>query len=119
MLAGAVLFPILLPCIPSPNFSTKGFILGGAAALPFVLTSFLSNPDIVLWHRAGSALSYLLALPPVTAYLSLNFTGATTYTSKSGVKREIYTYIPVMAWIFGAGLVLTIALTIIRVFGGA
>lgn len=119
MLAGTVLFPILLPWIPSPNFSTKGFLLGGVIAFPFVLASFFSNPDMVLWRRASSALSYLLALPPVTAYLSLNFTGATTFTSKSGVKREIYTYIPVMAWMFGAGMVLSIVLIVIRVFGGA
>ena len=119
ILAGAVLFPILLPWIPTPNFSTKGFLLGGLVALPFVLVSFLINPDVVLWRRAGLALAYLLALPPVTAYLSLNFTGATTFTSKSGVKREIFAYIPVMAILFGIGIVLSITLTLTHVFGGA
>ncbi len=37
VLAGTVLFPILLPFIPTHDFSTKGFILGGVVALPFAL----------------------------------------------------------------------------------
>ena len=40
VLAGTVLFPILLPWIPTHNFSTKGFLLGLLAALPFALSSF-------------------------------------------------------------------------------
>lgn len=114
ILAGTAMFPILLPWLPTPNFSTKGFILGGIVALPFVLATLLSNPDGALWQQAGSALAYLLALPPVTAFLSLNFTGATTFTSKSGVKREMFAYIPIMAWMFGGGIVLSLTLTLIR-----
>jgi len=41
ILAGVVLFPILLPWIPTRNFSTKGFILGGLVALPFALFALL------------------------------------------------------------------------------
>ena len=59
------------------------------------------------------ALAYLLAMPPVTAFLALNFTGSTTYTSRSGVRHEIYTYIPIMAWTFGLGIVLTVVLALI------
>ena len=115
ILAGAVLFPILLPWIPTSNFSTKGFVLGGLVALPFFLASIIGNPDQALWHRAGWAFAYLLALPPVTAFITLNFTGATTFTSRSGVKREIFVYIPVMAWMFGGGIVLSITFTLIHV----
>jgi hypothetical protein len=53
-------------------------------------------------------------MPPVTAYLALNFTGSTTFTSKTGVRREIYKYIPVMAWSLGAGVALRIALAFLR-----
>jgi hypothetical protein len=52
-------------------------------------------------------------LPPVTAFLTLNFTGSTTFTSRSGVRREMFTYIPVMAWMFGIGILLTIVLSLI------
>jgi hypothetical protein len=118
-LAGVVLFPILLPWLPTPNFSTKGFILGGLVALPFAGASFLNSLSMVSWPRAGSALVYLLAIPAATAYLALNFTGSTTFTSKSGVRREIFSYIPMMAWMFGAAVMLAIALTLFRVLGGS
>jgi len=113
ILAGVVLFPILLPWLPTCDFSSKGFILGGLVALPFGLVVFLSSSDVAWWRQAGGALTYLLALPPVTAFLALNFTGSTTFTSRSGVRREIFTYIPVMAWMFGIGIVLTIVLSLI------
>jgi len=113
VLAGVVLFPILLPWLPTRHFSSQGFILGGAVALPFALAAFLRDPDAAWWLRLGGALAYLLPLPPVTAFLALNFTGSTTFTSRSGVRREIFTYVPVMAWTFGIGVGLTIALSLI------
>ncbi len=113
ILAGVVLFPILLPWLPTRDFSSKGFILGGLMALPFALAIFLGNPGATWWRQVGGALTYLLAIPPATAYLALNFTGSTTFTSRSGVRREIFTYIPIMAWMFGIGIVLTIVLSLI------
>jgi len=113
ILSGVVLFPILLPWLPTHDFSSKGFILGGVVALPFALATFLRSPDAAWWLRAGGALTFLLPLPPVTAYLALNFTGSTTFTSRSGVRREMFTYIPTMAWMFGIGIVLTIVLVLI------
>jgi hypothetical protein len=46
--------------------------------------------------------------------LALNFTGSTTFTSKTGVQREMNTFIPVMAWTFGIGVALTLVLTLFR-----
>ena len=119
VLAGVVLFPILLPWLPTHDFSSKGFFLGGVATLPFAVAALLHRPDAAWWLRLGGALAYLLPLPPVTAFLALNFTGSTTFTSRSGVRREMFTYIPVMAWTFGIGIVLTIVLSLIQVLGGA
>jgi len=116
--AGIILFPILLPWLPAKDFSRKGFILGGAAVLPFVLTAILRNPDEIWWSKAMIALDCFLLFPPVTAFLALNFTGSTTFTSRSGVRREIFTYVPLMAWLFGAGIILTLAIFLIRVLGG-
>jgi uncharacterized membrane protein len=113
ILAGVVLFPLLLPWLPTRDFSSKGFILGGVVALPFALAVFLGHPDATRWRQIGGALTYLLALPPVTAFLALNFTGSTSFTSRSGVRCEIFTYIPIMAWMFGIGIVLTIVLSLI------
>ena len=114
VLSGVALFPILLPWLPGRDFSLKGFILGGLTALPFAAASLSAFPDQPLWLRAGLALAFLLAMPPVTAFLALNFTGSSTYTSKTGVEREMKTYIRMMAITFGLGLILTIGLNIYR-----
>ena len=118
ILAGVVLFPVLLPWIPTRNFSTKGFILGFVVALPFMIARFLESPDMIMWQRLSWPLVYLLCMPPITAFLALNFTGSTTFTSRSGVKREIFVYFPVMAWMFGIGIVFSIILFSIRFSGG-
>jgi hypothetical protein len=47
---------------------------------------------------------------PVAAYLSLNFTGATPYPSRTGVRKEIFTYIPVMAVLLVPGALLALVL---------
>jgi hypothetical protein len=108
VLAGNVLFPILLPWIPTHNFSTKGFLLGLGMALPFALSVLVRHPDWNWWRQAGQALEFLLAMPAVTAFVALNFTGSTTFTSRSGVRREIFTYIPAMAWTFGIGVLFAV-----------
>jgi len=114
VLAGNVLFPILLPWIPTHNFSTKGFLLGLIVALPFVLSVLLRHPDWNWWRQAGQALGYLLAMPAVTAFVALNFTGSTTFTSRSGVRREIFAYIPAIAWTFGIGALFAIVFSFVH-----
>jgi hypothetical protein len=114
VLAGNVLFPILLPWLPTHNFSTKGFLLGLLVALPFALSVLVRHPDWSWWRQAGQALEYLLAMPAVTAFVALNFTGSTTFTSRSGVRREIFAYIPAMAWTFGIGVVFAIVFTFVH-----
>jgi len=115
--AGNVLFPALLPWLPTSNFSTKGFFLGALVAVPFAVMASLGYHGAATWQRAGWALAYLLFMPPVTAFLSLNFTGSTTFTSWSGVKREIFAYVPVMAWMFAPGLLLMGALAVAHAIG--
>jgi hypothetical protein len=114
VLAGIVLFPILLPWLPTHNFSTKGYLLGLLAALPFAVSAFLLHPGWLWWRQVGQALEFLLAMPAVTAFISLNFTGSSTFTSRSGVKKEMFAYIPAMAWTFGIGIVLAVVLVFIR-----
>ncbi len=106
-LAGIVLFPLLLPLLPTNEFSSKGIILGILVALPFSAVLLPSTGNISL-----GTLLYAIAPPllmsPWVGYISLNFTGCSTYTSRTGVRREIFRYIPVMAILFVAGSVLTI-----------
>jgi hypothetical protein len=116
VLAGSVLFPLLLPWIPTRLFSSKGFILGTAVVLPFILV-LLAQTRAGIWQQALHVLPFALVMPSLTAFLALNFTGSTPYTSRSGVKHEIYTYIPWMAWLAGAGLVAAILSLIFRYTG--
>ncbi len=119
ILAGIVLFPIVLPWIPTHDFSTKGFIVGFLVALPFALLVFQHNADLTWWLRTAKALSQVLIWPAVTAFVALNFTGSTTFTSRTGVRREIFAYAPIMAGMFGGGLVLMLVGAVIKLWGGA
>ncbi|MBI4665668.1 MAG: carbon monoxide dehydrogenase [Nitrospinae bacterium] len=109
---GLALFPALLPHLPFKNFSLKGFVLGVALALPFTVMALMNETDALT--GAGWALGYLLAMPPVTAYLALNFTGSTTFTSVTGVKKEISIYTPILAKLAGAGTVMMAILAVSR-----
>ena len=116
VVAGTVLFPVLLPLIPTKDFSTKGLLLGGVVAIPFAAT-FGSAPTLPGWARLIAAITPLLIIPAVTAYLALNFTGSTTFTSRTGVRMEIYRYIPIMTIMAVAGVILGIALGVNRLIG--
>ncbi len=118
ILSGLALVPIFLRWIPTKDFSTKGFIIGGLMALPFALNALYSMTDEALWLRFGWALNYMLIMPSITAFLALNFTGSTTFTSVTGVKKEIFRYVPKMAWLFGIGIILIIVLSSMRLLGG-
>jgi hypothetical protein len=117
-IAGLVGFPLLLPWLPSEDFSVKGFFLGGLVGLGTAAASFARDDATAMPLRVIKAASYALALPPVTAFIGLNFTGCTTYTSPSGVRREMNRYIPVMAGMAGAGLLANVAQRVARVVKG-
>lgn len=116
VIAGTVLFPALLPLIPTQDFSTKGLILGGLVAVPFAVY-FATTPPLPFWANALAAITALLVIPAVTAYLALNFTGCTTFTSRTGVKKEIFRYVPVMAVMAGLGIIAAIILGVSRLLG--
>ena len=118
ILAGTAVFPILLPWLPGRDFSVKGFLLGGVVALPFAAASVLGDPSGPWWRMAISVLSYVLLMSPVTAFLALNFTGSTTFTSRTGVRREIFRYLPVMVGMAGTGVVLAVLARLVWALGG-
>jgi len=88
-LTGAVLAPALLPYIPGRALAWKGWLLGMLLAI--ILVAFLYGSASWLLKSA-----YLLAIPAIASFLSLNFTGSTTYTSLSGVVKEMGVALPVM-----------------------
>jgi len=116
VLAGTVLFPVLLPLIPTRDFSTKGLLLGLIVALPFAF-SFAATPGLPGWAAPLAAVAALLLVPAVVSYLALNFTGSSTFTSRTGVRKEIFRYVPVMAVMAVTGALAGLALGAGRLAG--
>lgn len=89
--AGVVLTPILLPWLPGRAFSVKGVTLGLITAI--ILMAFRAG-DFSDWAFRAEILAWFLLVPAITAYLAMDFTGASTYTSLSGVKKEMKWALP-------------------------
>ncbi len=107
-LAGALLTPLFLPWLPTRSFAIKGGILGmmWAAVLHAIAGTDWSVADML---AAG------LVLPSVAAFVALNFTGSTPFTSRSGVKKEMRLSLPAIGIACAAGLVVWITDFILRV----
>ena len=105
-MGGAVIHPLLLPYLPGRAFSTKGLALGTVVAL--IMLS-LHGYDPLLWAGRLGILAWLLIIPAITAYLAMNFTGASTFTSPSGVNREMRWALPAEIGMGLTGLILWIA----------
>ena len=103
ILSGAILTPILLPYLPGRAFALKGFILGLLAA---VILAFFRNVDFAPWSGRLEIMAWFFLVPAVTAFLAMNFTGSSTYTSLSGVKKEMRWAVPLQigAVVIGLGL---------------
>jgi len=104
--AGAVLTPLLLPWLPGRAFSVKGFVMG-------ILSAFLVVPFVHSSSIPETAF-LLISIPAMAAYLAMNFTGSSTFTSLSGVRKEIRFALPLEIGGTGIGLLLWI----IAILGG-
>ena len=98
ILVGAVLTPVLLPWIPGRAFSLKGFLLGllwaaGAILLFNIIPLQPVEQPLGNWLTAAG---YLLLLPALSAFCAMNFTGSSTFTSMSGVDKEMKVALPLM-----------------------
>jgi hypothetical protein len=89
LLMGTVITPVLLPWIPGRAFSLKGAQVGLLWTLLLALTLASS------WGGASLVGLFLIA-PALTAYFAMNFTGCSTFTSLSGVQKEMRIAVPVI-----------------------
>jgi hypothetical protein len=108
ILVGTLITPVLLPFVPGSAFSWKGWVLG----LSWTVFIGWANG----WFIPGSrflAAGYMFALPAISAYLAVNFTGSSTYTSFSGVTKELKFALPLIALslLVGVTLILVNVLT--------
>lgn len=101
--AGVVLTPILLPWLPGRAFSVKGVIVGLITAI--ILTAFRAG-DFSDWGGRIEIIAWFFLIPAITAYLAMDFTGASTYTSLSGVKKEMKWAVPLEIVAGATGLLL-------------
>ena len=90
ILSGAFLTPVLLPYIPFRSFAVKGWITGIVTMSILIKTTAIFNDANVLL----SALTFIF-FPMFSSYWALQFTGSTTFTSMSGVRKEMKIAIPV------------------------
>jgi hypothetical protein len=86
-LAGIVITPLFLPYIPGRHFSLKGFFAG--ALMFLIILLFKSSAD-----NAFETISWFLIITAISSFLAMNFTGSSTFTSLSGVKKEMKISIP-------------------------
>lgn len=101
VLSGTVLTPVLLPVLPGRAFALKGWLLSLLVTASICWGfGWFTQPSWML--SAG----YLLALPAYSAYLAMNFTGASTYTSHTGVIKEIRAALPWIASSLVSGCIL-------------
>jgi hypothetical protein len=103
VLAGAFLTPMLLPFVPSRSFAVKGWVVGllsMLAVVPFL--GSIVRSDILLL-----AASWVF-FPAMSSYIALQFTGSTTFTGMSGVRKELKIGIPF--YITAAGIALVLVL---------
>ena len=102
-LAGTVLGPLLLPWLPGRAFSVKGAVLGLAVAVVLALVGWPAAAFDASWPQATA---WAVLMTAFTSFVLMNFTGSTTFTSLSGVLREMRFAVPlqVAAAIGGIGL---------------
>ena len=98
-LAGIGIAPLLLPWVPFRAFALKGAFW--AIIITLVLNMFFNVPLI-----ESIALGFINI--SLASFMTMNFTGSSTYTSLSGVKKEMKWAIPFQIAFAAVGLLLFI-----------
>jgi acetyl-CoA decarbonylase/synthase complex subunit gamma len=100
-ITGSALTPILLPWLPGRALSIKGMTLGLIFAIVLVFTGLI--PSAQTGGQLETA-AWILLMPAIAAFTAMNFTGSTTYTSLSGVKKEMRFAVPAQIIVAVLGL---------------
>ena len=103
VLTGALVTPVLLPYVPFRSFAAKGWIMGVLSV--FVATRYLGPSGVQ--DPILLAVAYLL-FPSLSSYIALQFTGSTTFTGMSGVKKELKIGLPLYIGAAGVSLILMV-----------
>ncbi len=99
--AGIVITPVFLPYFPGKHFSLKGFCSGILIFLGYLLlgSSGHNLPETISWFFITGAIS---------SFMAMNFTGSSTFTSLSGVRKEMKLFVPLQIGFATIGIILQI-----------
>ena len=95
--AGCVITPALLPWIPFRRFSLKGIVTGWLAAFLLLWLNTLGG-------SIAEKISWFLMMGGLSSFMAMNFTGSSTFTSLSGVQKEMKTALPIQIAMVSIGL---------------
>jgi hypothetical protein len=98
-IAGIVITPIFLPYLPGRPFALKGFLAG---LIVFAVLTIFSKTG----NSIPEILSWFLIISGLASFVAMNFTGSSTFTSLSGVKKEMKVAIPIQVLFSVGGLLL-------------
>jgi hypothetical protein len=98
-LSGTVITPMTLPFLPARHFSLKGFYTGSLIFMTLLLLKHTGN-------NIFEILSWFLIITSISSFLAMNFTGSSTYTSLSGVKKEMKISLPFQIVFALSGIIL-------------
>lgn len=97
---------VLLPWLPGRSFSLKGFWVGLLISILLLVYRFYmvaTLPDI--FDTIGKS----FVIIAISSFIAMNYTGSSTYTSLSGVRKEMKIAVPLqlITVILGTGIYLT------------
>ena len=99
--AGIVITPVFLPYIPSRYFSLKGFLSGMLVFLGYILVASSKHNLILIF-------SWFFIVGAISSFAAMNFTGSSTYTSLSGVRKEMKLFVPMQISFAIVGIILQV-----------
>jgi acetyl-CoA decarbonylase/synthase complex subunit gamma len=102
-LTAQVLGPALLPWLPGRAFALKGAVLGIALVSALSASGGPGPGVFVSWVHLAA---WFALAPTITSFVLMSFTGASTYTSLSGVLREMRFAVPAQIAAGSVGLAL-------------
>jgi acetyl-CoA decarbonylase/synthase complex subunit gamma len=106
LLCGGLLVPFLLPWLPGRAFAVKGAVTGAVIICGIALAGWMpiggtgDKLDAAVWF---------LTLPAISSFAAMNYTGASTFTSLSGVLKEMRYAVPLQITVGSIGFALWIA----------
>lgn len=108
IISGAFITPVLLPFVPFRSFALKGWVTG-------LLSVFLASklPGMPYHDNMIFLVVAYLFFPLASSYIALQFTGSTTFTGMSGVRKELKIGVPV----YISGVFLSVVLMIVYKLG--